>query len=346
MSNDSGKALVEQRKGSELVEIDKRGGVAVQSLRGLWALGELFSRSSMVPECYRGEKKIPDCAVACQMALCCGVNMMAFLQNSFVIKGKPSLEGKLLIALVNNSKATKGRIRFTYAGEGKTRSCTASVVDTETGEKYSYTLDWKTVEANGWNRLKSGETFSQWDTLWELRSSYRAATYLTRLYYPDLLMGMQTMDEADDIAPTGLQSGDTVPDDGLDALVVEMVKGPADEQDLQDEAANVQPTRADATAKAAGEREAELATDPDEQAKLLEAERVAEEKFVRPDDEPSDVPDDQPKIVQHFLQLLDEPDADLDAIASRVVGAREDGRLTLEQHQTIMGRVKAAKGKS
>ncbi len=51
------------------------------------------------------------------------------------------------------------------------------------------------AEAEGWSK-KSG---SKWKTMPELMLSYRAATFFGRMYCPDLLMGMQTQDELQDI---------------------------------------------------------------------------------------------------------------------------------------------------
>ena len=49
--------------------------------------------------------------------------------------------------------------------------------------------------AEGWS-TKAG---SKWKTMPELMLRYRAATFFGRLYAPDLLLGMQTVEEARDI---------------------------------------------------------------------------------------------------------------------------------------------------
>lgn len=209
-----------------LVTIGRGGEIAVGTLEGLWRLGNLFAKSNMVPKCY--QDNAADCAIAVHCAITMGVNIMSFLQNSYIVpgSGKPSLEGKLIIAILNNSPQIKGRVRFDFCFDPK--SCTASVVDAETGETHAYCLSWETVVANGW-ASKSGPGAQQWTTLWELRSSYRAATYLARLYYPDLLMGMQAADEVQD-ASAGPQSGDTLPRDDLDAMIIDMVNPEADDK--------------------------------------------------------------------------------------------------------------------
>ena len=51
------------------------------------------------------------------------------------------------------------------------------------------------ADAEGWTK-KNG---SKWKTMPELMLSYRAATFFGRMYCPDLLMGMQTADEVEDI---------------------------------------------------------------------------------------------------------------------------------------------------
>ncbi len=64
----------------------------------IWRMAKVFSETSMVPSVF--QKKPADCMVAIQMALRCGIDPMMFLQNSYVISGKPSIETKLAIAML------------------------------------------------------------------------------------------------------------------------------------------------------------------------------------------------------------------------------------------------------
>ena len=161
-------------------------------------VADVLSKSSIVPEHFRGESGKANCVVALNLAarLCADVFMI--MQNTTVIHGKPGFEGKLVIALVNASgKFTP--LRFRFEGEGKNRSCTAYARHISSGgDEYEQTVSWHTVEAEGWAN-KAG---SKWKTIPDLMFQYRSATWFARVFCPEVLLGMQTTDELHDIKPS------------------------------------------------------------------------------------------------------------------------------------------------
>lgn len=175
------------------VEFDQHGRITHANMGGLWRLAQMYSGSATVPEQFRGKPN--DCFIACQMAFRLKVDPLAFMQASYVVHGRPGMEAKLAIALLNTSGAIKGRVKFKNEGEGKDRKCTAYAIDADTGETVEATVDWKMVEAEGWAK-KSG---SKWQTMPDVMFPYRAAVFLIRRYYPEVLMGIQTVDELEDI---------------------------------------------------------------------------------------------------------------------------------------------------
>jgi len=130
-----------------------------------------------------------------------GMSPLATMQNLYVVHGKPTWSAQFIVSVVNHS----GRfspIRYDMQGEGNTRSCTAYATDLVTGEKLEgVTVSMEMAHAEGWSK-KAG---SKWKTMPELMLRYRAATFFGRLYAPDLLLGMQTIEEMRDIevSPTG-----------------------------------------------------------------------------------------------------------------------------------------------
>jgi hypothetical protein len=54
------------------------------------------------------------------------------------------------------------------------------------------------VKSEGWLQ----KTGSKWQTMPELMFQYRAASFFGRLYAPDILKGMQTVDEVKDVVST------------------------------------------------------------------------------------------------------------------------------------------------
>lgn len=188
-------------------------GLEASDLAGLWRLAGMYSRSTIVPEQYQGKPE--NCLIALQMASRCRMDAFAFMQSSYIVHGRPGIEGKLVIAMLNASGKIKGRVRYVFDGDGKKKSCTAMVTDKETGEEISLKLDWATVEAEGWcldKPTKSGGVVkSKWNTLTDQMFRYRSATFLVRSHYPEVMMGLQTTDELDDAWPSDRQEAPVPP---------------------------------------------------------------------------------------------------------------------------------------
>ncbi len=153
-----------------------------------------LSKSELIPQNFRN--KVADCIIAIEMAKRIGAAPLAVLQNIYIVHGKPSWSSQFIIAVVNQCGRFKP-LKFHYEGEGKSASCTAYTYYTDEPDKAikGPKVTVEMAEAEGWSK-KSG---SKWKTMPELMLSYRAATFFGRMYCPDLLMGMQTQDELQDI---------------------------------------------------------------------------------------------------------------------------------------------------
>jgi hypothetical protein len=154
-----------------------------------------YSRTQLVPTHFQG--KPDDCFVACQLAMRLGVDPFMLMQGLYVVHGKPGMEAKLAIALANAKGAFRDRIKFRLEGEGPTRRCTAYAHDNDTGEALEQTVTMAMAKAEGWLD-KPG---SKWKTLPDLMLQYRSAAFLIRLTCPEVLMGLQTREEVDDLLP-------------------------------------------------------------------------------------------------------------------------------------------------
>lgn len=165
----------------------------------LWRVAQAFARSQLVPQHFR--QKPDDCLIACQMALRLGVDPFMFMQNTYVVHGRPGMEAKLAIALINSSGLFKGRLKYERIGDDAkkpTYRCRAWAVDAETGERVDGPwITWEIVKAERWDQ-KDG---SKWLTMPALMFDYRAATWFGRTNCPERLMGMQTADELEDSPP-------------------------------------------------------------------------------------------------------------------------------------------------
>lgn len=152
--------------------------------------------SNLVPEAYKGN--VANTMVALEMANRINISPFMVMQNLHIIKGKPSWSSTFIISALN----TCGRfepIRFKFEGEADEYGCRAVTKDIKTGESIiGPIVTWKMVKAEGW-LSKSG---SKWKTMPELMFQYRAAAFFGRLYAPDILTGMQSVEEVVDVSST------------------------------------------------------------------------------------------------------------------------------------------------
>ena len=154
---------------------------------------KLLSSSELVPKEFQG--KLANCVIALEMANRIGASPMAVLQNLFIVHGKPSWSSQFIIAALNSTGAFSP-LRFAITGEGEKRTCVAWAVEKETGERLeSPPVSIEMAKKEGW----LGKSGSKWQTMPELMLRYRAATLFGRLYAPQILMGMRTMEETQDI---------------------------------------------------------------------------------------------------------------------------------------------------
>lgn len=184
------------------VKLDRQGRITEADMDGLYRMGTLYSRTRLVPEHFQG--KAEDCAIACGLAMRWQLDPLMVMQSCYIVHGRPGIEGKLMIALLNASGKIKGRLRFRLEGGGTSRKCICTATDAETGEEVSAEVTWEMAEAEGWtkdSKTKSGATIkSKWNTLPDLMFQYRAAAFLARVHYPEVLMGLKTTDELEDVS--------------------------------------------------------------------------------------------------------------------------------------------------
>lgn len=155
-----------------------------------------LSRSSLVPTAYQGKDGLPNCLIAMEMANRIGASVFMVMQNLDIIHNRPSWRSTFLIATVNTSgRFSPLRYRF-QGGEGTDEwGCRAYAADLENGEECEGPLvTISMAKAEGWYQKKG----SKWQTLPELMLRYRAAAFWTRVYAPELSMGMHTADEVQD----------------------------------------------------------------------------------------------------------------------------------------------------
>lgn len=192
---------------------------------------KLLAASTLVPKEYQGN--LPNCVIALNMSQRVGADPLMVMQNLVVVHGRPTWSAQFLIATVN----TCGRfsaLRYEFFGTpgGDDWGCRAWAVEKATGEKLVGTdVTMAIAKAEGW-ATKNG---SKWKSIPQQMLMYRAASWWTRAYAPELSMGLSTADEAADIIDIDSDGSYTVTTESLraaevlpaDAATIEPVVEPA-----------------------------------------------------------------------------------------------------------------------
>jgi len=161
----------------------------------MWSYAQALSRATIIPQTYQGQAA--NCFVALDMAQRLGVGVMEVMQNCFVVHGTPGFSSKWSIGMANKKGPFKGPIAFEYAGAPGSESATAFAIVEATGERVEFTADMAMAKAEKWT------SNPKYRSMPKLMLSYRAATFLIRLYCPEVLLGMQTAEELEDVYAPG-----------------------------------------------------------------------------------------------------------------------------------------------
>lgn len=162
-------------------------------------VAKMLSQSDLVPVTFKG--KIENCLIALNMAGRIGADPLMVMQNLYIVHGKPAWSSTFLIATLNAS----GRfspLRY-EENENEGGSCRAVATDLKSGERCEGI--WVTMtmaKAEGW----SDKAGSKWKAMPQLMRRYRAATFFTRQFAPEISMGIHTQDEVEDVGYTMVES--------------------------------------------------------------------------------------------------------------------------------------------
>lgn len=282
-------------------------------------LGEIYAKSQWVPAHFRG--KVADCMVALQLSLAMRIHPLQLMQHSFIIHGKPGFETQIAIAALNASGRTQGPPEYTFTGERGTDDwgCFCSVIDRSGRRVDGPRITIGLAKAEGW----MGKKDSKWRTMPDQMLRYRAASWMIRSSYPEVMMGIQTVDELEDIGPSETILGsDSRPSGGsaLDQLTEHIrgsLEGPKSQgDDTSGPEADPAPSKppAGSTAPPAPQEPKEAPGGPE----------PAEE----------DPTDDSPGVYDLYLQAIEE--ATLSKINTVLRPAiQADEGLSIEQKSTL-----------
>jgi len=156
----------------------------------------VLANSDIVPATFKG--KLANCVIAMEMAERLNTGAMEIMQNLYIVHGNPAFSSKYLIAMVNRSGILDGRLRFEFVGTPGQDDHGCYAVGTDKASKQELKGSVVTVSMakdQGWYS-KNG---SKWPSMTEQMLMYRAAAFWSRIYAPEATMGMDTVEERQDI---------------------------------------------------------------------------------------------------------------------------------------------------
>lgn len=206
----------------------------MQRVCKLFASSELVPEMYKISEKNPIEKAMANCMIAIEISQRIGASPLMIMQNMVPIYGKPSWSSKFLISTVNTcGRFNPLRFRFTekgMLGNVEYTEYTKTWVNNPNGGKGYYKNDAKTstfdgkkimdIECVAWTTVKGSDEIlesspislrlaiqegwylkagSKWQTMPKQMLMYRAASFWTNAYAPELSMGMKTVEEQQDI---------------------------------------------------------------------------------------------------------------------------------------------------
>lgn len=225
---------------------------SLQSFEFMQRTAKMFTHSSMVPTAYRqtiekgfgdnavqtdNPSALPNCIIALNMSQRMNADPLMIMQNLHVIEGRPSWSSQFIIAAINScGRYSPLRFDIVQGAEIDATSTTFEWVDrkkvakvTKTRVKNTTCVAWA-VELATKTRLESpmvtmemavnegwhGKNGSKWQSMPDLMLRYRSAAFFGRIYAPELLMGLPSAEETQDVItvsqqPDGSYAADTAP---------------------------------------------------------------------------------------------------------------------------------------
>ncbi len=157
-----------------------------QQLQHQYNLANDLANSNLLPESFRGN--VPNILIAMDTANRFGIAPIEVMKHCHVIKGKLAFDSKIIIALVNRSGKFDGPIQY-WLDDQETECVAYAFINGQqyTGPKVTLAM----AKANRWGAL--------WTTLPGMMLRYRAAVFFTRLFSPEIILGLDDIQEQQDI---------------------------------------------------------------------------------------------------------------------------------------------------
>ncbi len=168
-----------------------------EEMQYLTRYAEFISNSDMIPISFKG--KPANIMLALQFAARMQIDPMAAMQGIYVFKGNPGLKAQFAISLANHSGIFSSRIDYDYKGVGESLEVTAFATLKASRRIVEASASMAMAKAEGWT------SNSKYQSMPRQMLSYRAATFLIRLYAPEIMSGMPIAEEIEMIEVDNVQ---------------------------------------------------------------------------------------------------------------------------------------------
>lgn len=152
-------------------------------------IAHALSSSDLVPDHFK--KKPANVLIALEFAHRNDISPFAAMQSLFVIHGRVGLTASMAISLARKHNVWKS-LTYKVEGEGNTLAVTAIAKLHDDSEATS-TVTMKMANDAGWSKN------AIYKSIPEQMLKYRAAVFLIRSHFPEVLFGMQTVEELRDV---------------------------------------------------------------------------------------------------------------------------------------------------
>lgn len=166
-------------------------------------VAKMFASSKLIPSHLQGS--VADCAIALHMAERLDEDPLVVMQNINVIGGRAGWSAQYMIGRANRSGMVKGRIRWRTDGAGDAMVVTAIATLADGGEEITASASMAMAKAEGWTRN------SKYASMPEHMLRWRSATMLIRLYMPEIMLGIPTAEEVEDVSSYAVLPSDDHP---------------------------------------------------------------------------------------------------------------------------------------
>jgi hypothetical protein len=149
----------------------------------------------------RWEQTVGNCLLIVNQAVRWDMDPFAVAPETYVVRGKLGYQGKLVAAVVHGRGNLKGRLGYSFMGEGDGRTVTVAGQFKDEEEPRTITLS--VGQAKTDNKM--------WTTDADQKLVYSGVTKWARRHCPELMLGVLTLDDLDKMKTSRLDGGEPLP---------------------------------------------------------------------------------------------------------------------------------------